>query len=70
MHQTDFQQKLRDHFFASCDFPRNVDYFVTQADEFFDDHDSFVKALQPTEVSRLSLSPIAHFGSMRFGPNE
>ena len=55
VHQSDFQQQLRDHFFSSIHYPRNIEFFVNECDQFFNVEGNFIKALQPTEVSEYLL---------------
>lgn len=50
MPQSDFQQKLREHLVNSLQFPRNIEFFVAECDQFLNDKQNLIKALHPTEV--------------------
>lgn len=49
--QSDFQHKLREHLVNSLHFPRNVEFFVSECDQFLNDKQNLIKALHPTEVT-------------------
>ena len=61
VHQTDFQQNLRDHFAADINIIRNVDSFIADCKTFFSKDENFIKALQSTEVKQQFLFLISIF---------
>lgn len=48
--QTDFQHSLREHLVNNVQFPRSVEFFVSECDTFLNERENFIKALHPTEV--------------------
>jgi hypothetical protein len=64
VHQTDFQQNLRDHFAADINIIRNVDSFIADCKTFFSKDENFIKALQSTEVKQQYLA--SHFHICNF----
>jgi len=47
--QSDFQHTLKENFMKAVNYPRNIEFFVSECDTFLDVKPNFIKALQPTE---------------------